>query len=65
MFKGYQLLLSYLGIYPAAGLPSLAKQYNAFVVEINEEETPVTGFADVSIQNKTGIVLPELVEQLK
>lgn len=33
-------------VYPAAGLPKLAKDYGARIVEINPQETPLTNIAD-------------------
>ena len=51
-------------VYPAAALPGIAKQNSAFVVEINPEPTPVTGFADLFIQKKSGEALPAIVKKL-
>ncbi len=48
---------------PAASLPRLAKQYGAFLVEINPRETPISGIADATVQGKSGEVLPELMRQ--
>ena len=52
-------------VYPAAGLPSVAKENGAFVVEINPEPTPLTYIVDVSIQEKSGIALPEILEKMR
>ena len=45
-------------VYPAAGLAEIAKRNDAVLVEINPEETPMTGFCDFSIREKAGKVLP-------
>jgi NAD-dependent deacetylase len=45
-------------VYPAAGLAEIAKRSGAFLVEINPEETPMTGFCDETIRAKAGEILP-------
>jgi NAD-dependent deacetylase len=53
-------------VYPAAGIPTLAKQNGAKVVEINMEPTPLTGFvSDYLIQGSAGTILPQIVEEIK
>ena len=53
-------------VYPAASIPQVAKQAGAVVVEINPETTPLTDFvSDYSIIGKAGIILPEIVRELK
>lgn len=52
-------------IHPAASLPVSAKQYGAFLVEINNEPTPITPLADIMITGKSGEILPEIVAELK
>jgi NAD-dependent deacetylase len=53
-------------VYPAAGIPTLAKQSGATVVEINMEPTALTGFvSDYLIQGAAGMILPEIVEELR
>ena len=47
-------------VYPAAGLPSLAKRAGATVVEINLEPTPLTSLADIVLRGPAGVVLPAL-----
>jgi len=47
-------------VHPAAELPFMAKRSGAFLIEINPEETPVTGICDVSIRGRTGDYLPEI-----
>lgn len=48
-------------VYPAAGLPRVALEHGARVVEINLEPTELSGAADVSLRGKTGGLLPQLV----
>jgi NAD-dependent deacetylase len=53
-------------VYPAAGIPLIAKQNNAVILEFNLETTDLTRFAtDIFIQGQAGTTLPELVRQLK
>ena len=53
-------------VYPAAGIPTTAKQSGATIVEINMEPTPLTGFiSDYLIQGPAGIILPRIVEEIK
>ena len=47
-------------VYPAAALPGLAKRHGAIVIEINVEETPLTGAADYTLRGKSGELLPAL-----
>ncbi|MBI3582239.1 MAG: NAD-dependent deacylase [Nitrospinae bacterium] len=48
-------------VQPAASLAGLAKESGAFVVEVNTDETPITGFVDASIRGRSGEILPMLV----
>ena len=53
-------------VYPAAGIPTLAKEKGAKVVEINMEPTPLTGFvSDYLIQGSAGIILPQIVAEIR
>jgi NAD-dependent deacetylase len=45
-------------VYPAAGLAEIAKYAGAFLVEINPEATPMTGFCDETIRARAGEILP-------
>jgi len=45
-------------VYPAAALPSIAKQNGAYVVEINREETEISNFCDVILRGRAGEILP-------
>ncbi len=47
-------------VYPAAALPSTARRAGAVVVEINPEETPLSGEAHLVLRGPAGTVLPEL-----
>ncbi|MBI4467178.1 MAG: NAD-dependent deacylase [Acidobacteria bacterium] len=49
-------------VQPAASLPLLARRAGARVVELNLEETPLTGQVDASFLGKSGELLPRLVE---
>lgn len=46
-------------VYPAAGLPEIARQNNAVLVEVNAEETVLTRICDYSLQGKAGEILPQ------
>jgi NAD-dependent deacetylase len=46
-------------VYPAAGLPRLAKEYGAFVLEVAPARTFID--ADLRLEGRAGSVLPELV----
>jgi NAD-dependent protein deacetylase/lipoamidase len=54
---------STLLVQPASLIPGYAKQNGAFLSIINLSETPYDDVCDVFIQDKAGIVLPELVNQ--
>ena len=45
-------------VYPAAGLPEIARESGAYIVEINPERTPLSDLCDEVIQGKAGEVLP-------
>lgn len=47
-------------VYPAAGLAALAKQSGARIIEVNPEETPVTGICDASFRSPSAQLLPQL-----
>jgi NAD-dependent deacetylase len=52
-------------VWPAAGLPRMALQQGAPVIEVNLEETPITRDARISIRGNAGEVLPELVRHVR
>jgi NAD-dependent deacetylase len=45
-------------VYPAAYLPEIARAAGAYVVEVNPEETPLSGLCDEFLNGKAGEVLP-------
>lgn len=47
-------------VYPAAGLPVVARRAGAYVVEVNPEPTPLSEMCDELIQGRAGEVLPLL-----
>lgn len=51
-------------VYPAASIPTMAKRNGAYLVEINPEQTPLTGQVDEFIGGPSGQVLPVLYERL-
>jgi NAD-dependent protein deacetylase/lipoamidase len=50
-------------VYPAAGLPILAKQAGARVIEVNPEMTDISFLADVTLLGKAGDILPQLLKE--
>lgn len=52
-------------VYPAAGLPMLARDHGAYLVEINPEETPLTQYAHEVFRDASGTVLPVIVAALR
>jgi NAD-dependent deacetylase len=53
-------------VYPAAGIPTSAKQSGAKIIEINMEPTPLTGYvSDYLIQGPAGQILPMIVEEVR
>jgi NAD-dependent deacetylase len=52
---------SSLVVYPAAGLPELAKQSGAALIIINRTPTAMDGIADLVINDEIGKTLPELI----
>ena len=47
-------------VYPAAGLPEIAKSAGAYVCEVNPELTPLSDLCDAVVTGKAGEVLPLL-----
>jgi len=52
-------------VYPAAALPTEALQHGATVMEINPQPTPLTAKAHFVMTGAAGVVLPELLAELK
>ena len=55
---------SSLQVYPAAGIPRLARQHGAQLCIINAEPTPYDDVAAAVIHGKAGEVLPEVVRRI-
>ena len=51
-------------VYPAAGLPYLAKDHGAFVIEVNPDVTDFTPYAHAHLRGASGIILPMLIAEL-
>ena len=52
-------------VYPAAGIPLLAKKAGAYVAEVNIEPSAIAGEIDEVIRGKSGEILPRLVAALR
>lgn len=52
-------------VYPAAALPTEALRSGAVVVEINPQPTPLTAQAHFVLAGAAGVVLPQLLAELK
>lgn len=52
-------------VYPAAELPLVARESGAYVVEINPEETPLSGYMHETIREPSGTAMPEIVRRLR
>ena len=51
-------------VWPAAGLADTARRRGAMVVEVNPDVTPQSGRSNFALQQKSGELLPELVDSL-
>jgi NAD-dependent deacetylase len=47
-------------VYPAAGLPAIAKSAGAYVCEVNPERTPLSDLCDEVVTGKAGEVVPRI-----
>ena len=66
-FRGCDLMLvvgTSALVQPAASFAVWAKQAGAYLIEANLEPTPLTDIADISLQGKSGELLPELVKRI-
>lgn len=52
-------------VYPAAQLPMTVKRNGGLIIEINKERTPVSEFADTSIQGSASEILTEILAKIK
>ena len=48
-------------VYPAASLVAIARAGKARIIEVNVEETPISGQVDCSLQGRSGEILPRLL----
>jgi NAD-dependent deacetylase len=48
-------------VYPAAGLVPLARAAGARVIEVNLEETPMSGTVGLALRGKSGEILPQIL----
>ena len=48
-------------VYPAASLVTVARAAKARIIEVNVEETPISGEVDCSLRGPAGEILPKLV----
>ena len=51
-------------VYPAAGLPLVARRAGALVAEINVDDTPLAPHADIVLRGRAANVLPALEQRL-
>ncbi|MBJ7291579.1 NAD-dependent deacylase [Williamsia sp.] len=51
-------------VYPAAGLPHIARGAGATIVEINPDETDLSDACDITIRSTAAVALPALVDSL-
>ncbi len=49
-------------VYPAAGLAEIAGSAGSVLVEVNPEETPMSGLCDYALRGKAGEILPALLK---
>lgn len=52
-------------VQPVASFPTIARDAGAFIMEINVEPTPISGWVDESILGKSGQILPQLLESMR
>jgi NAD-dependent deacetylase len=48
-------------VHPAAGLIDIAKRAGGKIVEVNPDETPYSGIADIRLSGPAGTILPRLI----
>ncbi|MGQ0823944.1 MAG: SIR2 family NAD-dependent protein deacylase [Actinomycetota bacterium] len=53
-----------LGVYPAAGLPEIARRAGARLVVANAQQTPFDTVADAVFRDQLGALLPELAHRI-
>ncbi len=51
-------------VYPVAGMPVLAADHGATIIEVNPNRTPITDFARWHLAGRSGVILPQIVAAL-
>ena len=51
-------------VYPAAGFVEVARERGATTIEINPEPTPMTYRVDIHVCGRSGVIVPDLVQQV-
>ncbi len=52
-------------VYPAAQLPSIARNHGAYVVEINPQPTAISGIMNECLIGPSGTILPAIIEEIR
>jgi NAD-dependent deacetylase len=52
-------------VWPAAGIPLIAKERGAYAIEVNPEPTELSRAFDVSLRGPTGALLPDLLARVR
>ncbi|HXK17482.1 MAG TPA: NAD-dependent deacylase [Polyangiaceae bacterium] len=52
-------------VHPAAGLPLLAQERGALLLEVNPSSTPLTPYVDFALSGPAGQILPQLLQQIE
>jgi NAD-dependent deacetylase len=55
---------SSMQVYPAAGIPRLARQHGAQLCIVNAESTPFDDVAAAVVHGKAGEILPEILRRM-
>lgn len=63
--KALLLIGTSLVVYPAASLPLYAKERGAKLIEINNEDTALSGLCDYRIREKASETMPEILKLLQ
>ena len=53
------------GVWPAAGIPLVAQEAGATIIEVNPEETELSDRFDLVLRGPSGSVLPRLLERVR
>ena len=52
-------------VYPAAGLPALAKEAGGYVIDVNPMQDEISALADLFLDGPSGEVLPQIVQAMR